>query len=123
MSGMSDREPNIFATPVNRLLSVGPKWSEALERLGLRTARDCLFYFPRDYQDLTDLDSIEDLEDGALVRLRARVLDIENRMSGQGRSISGVLVRVGPGNVRALWFNQPYMRDKFKPGDTALLEG
>jgi ATP-dependent DNA helicase RecG len=82
-----------------------------------------LFYFPRDYQDLTDLDTIEDLEDGALVRLRGRVLDVDSRMSGQGRSITGVLVRVGAGNVRALWFNQPFMREKFKPGDTALLEG
>ncbi|HYW79025.1 MAG TPA: hypothetical protein VE890_05580, partial [Thermoguttaceae bacterium] len=43
-----------LATPAQFLKGVGPQRAEILDRLGLRTARDVLFFLPRDYQDLTD---------------------------------------------------------------------
>ncbi|HEX3869770.1 MAG TPA: ATP-dependent DNA helicase RecG [Pirellulales bacterium] len=113
----------LLATQVQFLKGVGPQRAEGLQRLGLHTARDLLFYFPRDYQDLAELNSIDDLEEDRLVRLRGTVLDIESRMTRVGRSVIGVLVRVGAGNVRALWFNQPYMRERFTPQQQVLLEG
>ncbi len=113
----------LLTTQVQYLKGVGPQRAEGLQRLGLHTARDLLFDFPRDYQDLTHLDTVDDLEEDKLVRLRGTVLDIESRMTGGGRSMLGVLVRVGSGNVRAMWFNQPYMRDRFKPHEQVLLEG
>ena len=38
----------LLATPVQFLKGVGPQRAELLERLGLHTARDVLFFFPRD---------------------------------------------------------------------------
>ncbi len=43
----------LLATPVQFLKGVGPDRAKLMERLGLRTAADVLFNFPRDYQDLT----------------------------------------------------------------------
>ena len=54
---MSAAEPTpaqLLATPVQFLKGVGPARAELLERLGLHTVRDVLFFFPRDYQDLSD---------------------------------------------------------------------
>ena len=52
-----------LGTLVSLLPEVGADRGEMLQRLGLRFARDVLFFFPRDYQDMSALHSIESLED------------------------------------------------------------
>jgi ATP-dependent DNA helicase RecG len=89
----------------------------------LRTARDVLFFFPRDYQDLTDFRSIAALEEGTLSSIRGVVEEVDLRAGETGRSVIGVLVRDGSEYLRALWFNQPYMRDKFRAGQHVVLSG
>ena len=56
----------LLATPVQFLKGVGPARAELLERLGLHTVRDVLFFFPRDYQDLSDQRDVDQLEEGKL---------------------------------------------------------
>src|SRR6266404_6812773 len=101
-----------LATPVTYIKGVGPARGELLERLGLFTARDVLFFFPRDYQDLTDMRSIADLEEDKLLSVRGVVEEVELRSTGVGRSMLGVLIRQDRLYLRALWFNQPFMRDR-----------
>src|SRR5689334_595327 len=103
----------MLATPVTYIKGVGPARGELLERLGLRTARDVLFFFPRDYQDLTDMRSIADLEEDKLLSVRGVVEEVELRSTGVGRSLLGVLIRQDRLYMRALWFNQPFMQQKF----------
>jgi RecG-like helicase len=62
-----------LATQVQYLKGVGPRRAEMLERLGLRTVADLLFFFPRDYEDHTDRRSIADLEEGSLQSVRGLV--------------------------------------------------
>jgi len=95
-----------------------------MEKLGLGTLRDVLFHFPRDYQDLTNLDSLDALEDGAIIRLRGKVVEIDRRVTSSGGSMVGVLVRAGDGgHIRALWFNQPHVTKWFNAGQDVLLSG
>src|ERR1700686_795453 len=103
----------MLATPVTFIKGVGPARAELLERLGLYTARDVMFFFPRDYQDLTDMRSIADLEEDKVLSVRGVVEEIDLRSTGIGRSLLGVLIRQDRLYMRALWFNQPFMREKF----------
>ncbi|HLA84080.1 MAG TPA: ATP-dependent DNA helicase RecG [Thermoguttaceae bacterium] len=106
------------------LPGVGPRRAPLLERLGLRTAADVLFLFPRDYQDLTRLRAIDELEEGELQTVRGTVVEYELRGTGPGRSVLGVLIRGRcGGHLRAIWFNQPFMRDKFARGQPVMLSG
>ncbi|HEY2827293.1 MAG TPA: DEAD/DEAH box helicase, partial [Pirellulales bacterium] len=113
----------LLATPVQFLKGVGPDRAAPLQRMGLRTAADVLFNFPRDYQDLTDLRPIESLEEDKLQTVRATVDEIEIRNTGMGRSILGVLLRQDSRFLRALWFNMPFMAEKFRQGQEVLLSG
>ena len=113
----------MLATPVTYIKGVGPARAELLERLGLHTARDVLFFFPRDYQDLTDMRSIADLEEGKLQSVRGVVEEVDLRSTGAGRSMLGVLIRQDRLYLRAVWFNQPFMREKFTRGQDVLLSG
>ena len=112
-----------LSTPVQYLKGCGPERAQLLAKLEIRTIGDLLFFFPRDYQDLTELRSIDQFEEGQLLSVLGTVTEVDGRGSGFGRSIVGVLVQQGPGYVRAVWFNQPFMRDRFKPGQRVLLSG
>jgi ATP-dependent DNA helicase RecG len=112
-----------LATPVQFLTGVGPQRAELLGRLGLQTACDVLFQFPRDYQDLTDLRAIRDLEEDRLQSVEGQVVDVDLRETGPGRSLLGVLVREENHYLRAIWFNQPFLRTRFKAGQRLVLSG
>lgn len=113
----------LLATPVQFIKGVGPDRAKLLERLGLRTAADVLFNFPRNYQDLTDLRSIDHLEEDKLQSVRGTVEEIDVRSTGVGRSIVGMLLRQDKRYLRAIWFNMPFMADKFRRGQEVLLSG
>lgn len=111
-------------TPLQYLPGVGPRRAEFFEKLGLRTAADLLFFFPRDHQDFTEVRGIAELEDDATLSVRGAVEEVDQRVSSAGRKITGVLIRDGAGNhLRAVWFNQAFMRDKFQLGQEVLLSG
>ncbi len=115
--------PPDLLTPVQFLKGVGPARAELLARLGLCTVRDVLFFFPRDYQDFSDERDVLQLEEGRLQSVRGVVEDVDQRVSGSGTFVLGVSVRCRGGQVRALWFNQPMLRERFQPGQRLLLSG
>ena len=124
MARISDPSHSIeLTTPVQFLKGCGAQRAELLARLGVVTVRDLLFFFPRDYQDLTDVRAIDDLEEGLLVSVLGTVEDVELSERGPGRSILGVLLRQGNRLLRALWFNQPFLQRKYQRGQVLLLSG
>ncbi len=123
MTAYSPNPAKSLSTPVQYLKGVGPERSELLNRLELYTVADVLFDFPRDYQDFTDEREIADLEEGKLQTVRGVVEDIDLRVSRSGRAVLGVLIRCRGGHLRALWFNQPFMREKFDFGQRVVVSG
>ena len=83
--------PTRPATPVQFLPGCGARRGLLVQRLGVRTVRDLLFFFPRDYQDLTDLRAVDQLEEGLLVSVLGTVEEVELRRRPGGRSVLGVL--------------------------------
>ena len=101
----------------------GPARAAQLARLGVVTLRDLLFFFPRDYQDLTRLCSVSELAEGELASVLGEVVEVDLRSMSAGRSVLGVLVRQGNDYLRALWFNQPFMREKLRAGQRFMFSG
>ncbi|QDU98499.1 ATP-dependent DNA helicase RecG [Lignipirellula cremea] len=124
MSQAPQKTPaEMLATPVQYVKGVGPSKAEPLARLKLRTARDLLFFFPRDYQDMSELKAIADLQEGETVSVCGTVAEVDLRNTGPGRSLLAVLLQQDEHFLRALWFNQPFMRQKFETGRRVLLSG
>ena len=112
-----------LATPIQFLKGVGPQRADLLQRLDLHSARDVLFFFPRDYQDMTDLRDVPQLEEDKLQSVCGVVEDVELRGSQPGKCVLGVLIRSASGHIRGLWFNQPFMEEKFKLGQRVMFAG
>ena len=63
---MNADERRALFGPIEFLKGVGPIRAPLLAKLGLTRPVDLLFFFPRDYQDLTLLCRIDELEEGTL---------------------------------------------------------
>jgi ATP-dependent DNA helicase RecG len=110
-------------TPAQFLKGVGPAKAELLAKLELYYARDLLFNFPRAYQDMSELRTVDQLEDGKLASVAGVIEEVDLRNTGTGRSLLGMLMKQGTSYLRGLWFNQPYLRAKFQVGRRILLSG
>lgn len=105
------------------------QWSEAardvdaLHRLRLRRPADLLFYFPRYYEDQSDIRTIATLEEDRLQTIVGRVVEVNSRSTRRGGTLTGVLISDGTGHLRGLWFNQPYMSKRLRSGDRVRFTG
>lgn len=93
---------------IQYLPGVGAVRAEKLQRLGLRTIRDVLFFFPRDYEHPAPTTDITKLKDGQPASVVGTITDAELVSRSPGKSIFGAIVQNQSGAIRAVFFNQPY---------------
>ncbi|MCX5697342.1 MAG: ATP-dependent DNA helicase RecG [Candidatus Omnitrophica bacterium] len=116
---------NLQDKPVRYLKGIGPKRAETLGRLGILTAQDLLYYFPRRYEDRANLTPISQLKEGVVQTIKGEVLLKGQRRALRRRNFSIFQVAVGDdtGKISVVWFNQPYLANYFKPGMQVVLYG
>ncbi|HEY1784179.1 MAG TPA: ATP-dependent DNA helicase RecG, partial [Pirellulales bacterium] len=73
--------------------------------------------------DLTTVATIDHLEEGQPTSIVGVVDEVELQSRGTGRSVLGVLVRQDSLFLRALWFNQPFLVERFRVGQRVLVSG
>jgi len=90
---------------------------------GIRTVGDLLFWFPRRHRDL-QLRQLAEIGDGESGTVSVTVLGSRPRPFRKGRlTFVGVKVGDESGQVRATWFNQPWVAGKLETGTELLLTG
>lgn len=114
---------NNLKTPVRYFKGVGPKKSECLARLGIHTAEDILYYLPSRYEDRSRFTPIKDLKAGEHQTVRGEIVTLGARLGKKGMPIFQMAITDGTGFIHAVWFNQPYLKDYFKKGETLILYG
>ncbi|MFA4991961.1 MAG: ATP-dependent DNA helicase RecG [Candidatus Omnitrophota bacterium] len=102
---------------------VGPSKLKVLNRLGIETVEDLLFCFPRRYEDRSRIKSVAEVRPGNLETIKVKVLTFGDRTTKKGMNIFQMAVGDSRGVIHATWFNQPYMKDKFKIGEELILYG
>lgn len=116
--------PLEVGTPLQFIPGIGPQRVELFHKLGVRRAIDLLFLFPRSYQDIAPFQSITELEPGIRASVVGQIVDMDQRVSFEGRSSVGVLLAIdGGGYVRCVWYNQPFRRQQFLMGMRVIATG
>ncbi len=110
--------------PVRYIKGVGPRRAGFLDKLGIKTCEDILYYFPRCYEDRTRLKKIRDLTFGSVETTVGRVAAAEIIITPRRRmKIFELAVTDGTGFLKCRWFNQPYLGKYFKKGQEVILSG
>lgn len=110
---------------VRYLKGVGPKKAKLLEKIGIKSAEDMLYYFPRRYLNRGKIVMISRLKLGEPQAIKAKVLASGQRSSWKKKGFSILEVAFGDetGKIYCVWFNQPYLKNYFKPGTEVILYG
>jgi ATP-dependent DNA helicase RecG len=113
-----------LATPVQFLKGVGPRRAADLEHVGLVTLEDLLYRFPLRYEDRSRLQPISSLKPGQTASISGRILAAGLRTTRRpGFKIFEAAVDDGSGSLRAVWFNQPFLKDVFVRGQHVVFYG
>ncbi|MEK7271371.1 MAG: ATP-dependent DNA helicase RecG, partial [Nitrospirota bacterium] len=111
-------------TSVQYVKGVGPMRAQLLERLGIKTLEDLLYYFPWRYEDRKNFKKIRDLSYGNLETIVGEVIATKVITTWKkGMKIFELTVTDNTGFLKCKWFNQPYMEKYFKKGQKVILSG
>lgn len=102
---------------------IGPKRAYKLNKLGIFTLKDLLYYFPRQYEDRNNLKKIAQLQNEDKATIKAVILGITNSNPKKGMTLTKVDIKDETGYAKLVFFNQPYISNAFKSGDTILVFG
>ncbi|WP_448591477.1 ATP-dependent DNA helicase RecG [Thermoflexus hugenholtzii] len=109
--------------PVHVIHGLGRERAQRLGRLGVQTIRDLLYLLPRRYVDFRALKPIHRLRVGEEVTVIGEVMDIGSKQTGNGLTVIKALLTDGSGVIECVWFNQPYLLDRIKPGQFIVVSG
>lgn len=109
-------------TPLSEVKGVGKVTSEKLASIGLYTVGDFVEYFPRKYDDYSQVAGIADLKPG-LVAIKAQLTEVKQRRVRRSLHITEAVAEDPSGRVKVVWFNQPYRAAAIKQGATYYLQG
>ena len=116
--------PAALSAALTVLQGVGPRNAESLEKLGLQTLGDMLYYFPRRYEDYSQLKPIQSLMYNDVVTVLGTVQSVHTRpIRGGKSSVIEVIIGDGTGSLRISYFNQPWLSNRFKEGEAISVSG
>ncbi len=111
-------------TLLEKIFRLSPLQKKALAKMGLRTARDLLLYFPNRYGALSPTKSIETILAGDEVVLFGKIKKLKSQKTFRSRvAISTAVLEDTTGEIKLVWFNQPYIAKMFAEGLLVRIEG
>jgi len=111
-------------TPLAEVNGIGQGFLTKLKRLDISTVGDLLSHFPTRYEDFSQIYKIADLIPNQEATIQGRVEEIEGRRAWRRNLyIVECLITDDTGSIKAVWFNQPYIKNMLQPGRLANFSG
>ncbi|MCX7667846.1 MAG: ATP-dependent DNA helicase RecG, partial [Atribacterota bacterium] len=108
--------------PLRYLKGVGPALEKKLNRLGIHTAEDLLYFFPRTYRDRGEIKPIEKLTGKSIETVQGVVIAHRRQNTRKGMLLK-IVVRDVTGTVTLVCFNRDYLAQVLRKGVSVLLWG
>lgn len=107
---------------VEALKGVGPALAKKLAKLDVHTIQDLILYYPRRYDDFSDIKPITQLHPGP-VTIKAKIKQAKGRYVRGGLHITEAVASDETSSVRLIWFNQPYREKAIKKDQEYFISG
>ena len=111
-------------TEIIKISGVGQTIAKRLEKIGLKNLEDLLYHFPFHYDDFSKKTKISELKANTQANIVGQIELIQNKRSARKHmNITEALVSDESGQIKVIWFNQPFIAKNLKPGDNVSLAG
>ncbi len=112
-------------TSLKSVPRITPKYIRVLEKLGLFTVKDLLLYLPFRYDDFSKIVPLSNDFVGQAITTSGKIIKAKNnRLFRRKMTITEIILEDPNGfQLKAVWFNQPYILENFPVGSTARFSG
>ncbi len=111
-------------TPIEKIPGIGIAYQKKLKKLGIKTVGKLLFYFPRSYEDFSQIADIAKIKLNKNICVKGKILEIKNTKTWQKRiGLTSAIIEDKTGAIKVIWFNQPYLTKILKKGEKVYLSG
>jgi ATP-dependent DNA helicase RecG len=101
---------------------IGPSRAEALRAVGVETVEDLLYHVPFRYEDRRTFARIAELRPGMKVAV-AGTIAVAGLRRARRVSLYEIRLEDGSARLKAVWFNQPFLKDVLVKGARVVLFG
>lgn len=112
-----------LASSLQYIKGTGPKLAKCLEKLSLYTVEDCFSFFPREYDDRRRLPHISECKMDDNVTIFGTIQSVTEKKVKNNMSIIEAYIVDKTGNIKAVWFNQPYLKKVLINGKNIIIKG
>ncbi len=111
-------------TTIEKINKIGKAVAQKLNKLGIKNVQDLLEYYPFRYEDYSQIVKISELQAGKKVSVQGILEFIQNKRSPRKRMmITEALINDESGQLKIIWFNQPFISRTLKVGEKVSLAG
>ena len=109
--------------PITSIPGIKAALASKFDKLGVKTIREILYFFPRRHIDYSRIKPISELEVGEEQTIVATIWEAAQTGTGYRRRNTEAVVGDESGNIRVVWFNQPYLAKKLTTNSQIVLSG
>ena len=110
--------------PLEEIKGIGPRFLYKLSRLKIRTVGDLLRHFPNRYENWNKITLISQIKINEQAVIRGAIESIGYKRAWRRKiAIIEAVISDDSGSIRAVWFNQPYLRNVLSKGREAFFCG
>lgn len=99
---------------VQYIKGIGPKRYALLNKLNIYTIEDALYFFPRDYEIWGHIETVSSLTHGSESSVVIEFKGQPNTIRARNLNILKWSAFDGTGEVKCIWYNQPYRRNLYR---------
>jgi len=102
---------------------IGEKTIKSLKNLGIQTIMDLLTYYPRTYEDRSNIKKIGDIRSEEYVVVIGKIISVENRKTRTRKTMTVARISDGTGMLDLVWFQMPYLKKTLDVGEEYIFIG
>jgi ATP-dependent DNA helicase RecG len=116
--------PSLYNIRIENLKGVGKKRAELFNKLGVYSVGQLLNFYPRTYEDWSEIRDIADVDHGEVVCIKGQVYTVPTYgYTRTGKFISKLQVADESGVMEVIFFNNRYISHMLKYGETYCFYG
>jgi ATP-dependent DNA helicase RecG len=121
---MADIPEDVLKKPVSFLKGIGEARAKLFNKIGVYSIVDIIKYYPRGYEDRSNIVNIDRLKNGESCSIKGTIMARVKESRYKGRlTIQKVDITDSTGMIRGVWFNQSYLKNVLKLGESYVFYG
>lgn len=109
---------------ITKLPGIGPAFKQILSKINIFSIGDLFFHLPKRYLDFSKLLPIAQAQTGVTATFEGKITDIQSRKSYRSKlKFTEAILTDKTGNLKLIWFNQPYIANSIKVGQLITVAG